>query len=279
LSVLSLLYYPEAVEALNPAEAGWRHYHDPDQGIVLFRNRFQDANDILGVYSATATRVKGHSGPDTNTFRLLGLGVPWVIGAGRTGQTAGQSNLFPAPDETKENGSQPEGTFLDYVVHADGSGYARGAGSCTGVIGHQRLFMASYAEEIGAAAAFLVADQSVNGRRWRINTPEFVEVEMQADGFLLKAPNGATLKATVVGLEKPLPIETGKLRYGGTTEDHNPGIHYEGKAYTHSRYIDVYCEGDITVVMTLQPKGRKHPAVQADGAGQVLVGSHLMQMP
>ncbi len=97
----SILYYPDTLEKQNPAEIGWLTYHDPDQGVVVTRNRFRDENDIVVTYNAKATRIQGHAGADINTFRIIGTGVPWVIGAGRTGLTAGQTNLFPGPGRNR----------------------------------------------------------------------------------------------------------------------------------------------------------------------------------
>lgn len=54
------------------------------------------------------------------------------------------------------------------------------------------------------------------------------------------------------------------MRYGGSTVRNNPGIRYRGKSYTHSKWLDVNCEGNIMVVMTLQKKGTMHPVVRFD---------------
>lgn len=196
-SMYSLLYYSPETKAINPQKAGWLNFHDKEQGIVIFRNQFNDANDIVATYTATAKRVRGHQGPDTNTFRLIGLGVPWIIGAGRTGQIAGQTNLFPSHSETAEKGDGQLGRLLDYQYHDNGSGFAFGAGSCMGVKGHKRYFAADYSAATGAEAVIIVSDSSLNGKRWRLSTPEFNKVDLPEDGFLIKAPNGSTLKGKV----------------------------------------------------------------------------------
>jgi len=258
----SILFYRTDVAAQNPERAGWRTYHDPDQGIALFRKSFQNSEDILFVYTATETRVRGHSGPDTNTFRLLGLGAPWIIGGGRTGQTAGQTNLFPAKAETPFKGTGKEGKMHFHHFDGNGGGYAQGSGSCMKVDGHLRFVAVDYSAETGAAGAFIVADSSQNGRRWRLVTPEFMEISTTDSTFLLTAPNGATLKGTVFGAPRPLQTETGTVRYGGDTQRLNFGIPYQGRLYESSKFLDIFCEGNITVVMTLQPKDAPHPAIE-----------------
>lgn len=277
----SLLTHQANQRAINPAEAGWLNYHDPEQGNALFRNRFQDHEDIVFAYTATATRVRGHNGPDTNTFRLIGLGTPWIIGGGRTGATAGQTNLFPIPAQTLEKGnSRSLGILSDHHFNLNGTGgWARGSGSQTGVTDHERFVAVNYDPATGAAGAFLVADQSTNGERLRICTPEFNKLEPQADGFILTAPNGATLRARVAPpFLDAFKIETQTLRYGGTTIRNNSGIRFQGERYPNSLAIDLYCQGDITVLFTLQPAGQPHPGLEWNAQdGRVKVGGRWIE--
>lgn len=265
-SMYSLLYYSADAGTVNPENVGWLNFHDREQGIVIFRNRFKDEGDIVATYTATAKRVRGHQGPDTNTFRLIGLGVPWIVGGGRTGEIAGQTNLFPAHSETEKKGNRQLGKLLDYQYHDDGSGFAFGEGSCMGVEDHKRYFMADYSGEAEVEAIIIVSDSSQNGRRWRLNTPEFNQVNILKDGFLIEAPNGSTLKGKVFTGQNTIKTDTGRVRYGGSTVRNNPGIRYHGNPYTHTSYLDINCEGNIIVVMTLQIKGKTHPQVAFDEA-------------
>ena len=279
LLLYSLLYYPVKEEAINPAQLGWLNYHDPEQGVVIFRNRFEDENDIVSLYTATSKRVKGHQGPDTNTFRVIGLGVPWIVGAGRTGEIAGQTNLFPARDQTPNKGNTDSLGILDKYEFFEGGkgGYAVGSGSSTYVNGHKRFYYTSYAAD-NTAAVIVVKDVSENGKRWRINTPEFNRIISSEDGFTLVAPNNASLKATILSNGKPLLMQTGQVRYGGSTVKNNPGIYYHGKGYTNNNWIDVTCDEEITVVFTLQPADKIHPKVKVQ-ANHILVDRLRIQVP
>ncbi|MFP4504153.1 MAG: hypothetical protein ACLFOZ_05555 [Cyclobacteriaceae bacterium] len=278
--IYSLLFYPEDTEAQNPAEIGWLTYHDPQQGIVISRNRFRDENDVVSTYNAKATRIRGHAGPDANTFRLIGEGVPWIIGGGRTGLTAGQSNLFPAKEATAERDDKGLGTLHDYqFLEEDPDAYAIGSGSAVGTQDHQRIHYTSFSEETDASAIVIVKERSANGRRWRINTPEFNTLTEHKDGFLLTAPNGASMQVKFLEPEAPLRIESGKVRYGGETDRHNSGIWYRGKGYAHSRYIDVYCEGDVYAVISLQPAAKTHPEVKQMSATKIRVGDKEISLP
>ena len=278
-SLYSILYYPEEQEALNPENMDWLTYSDPMQGIAVFRNRFQDENDIVAVYNTSATRVKGHSGPDVNTFRIIGLGAPLVVGAGRTGLVAGQTNLFPGPVTPEDKGNNSAGKFLSFESKEDGSGHACGKGSSTGVEEHIRCFLVDYSGKSGTEAVFVVADSSKNGRIWRLNTPEFNSITTDKEGFTITTPDGASLRGHVLQVKKPLNINTGKVRYGGETVRHNGGINYKGKKYKDNKWIDIENTGEITVVFTLQPKGKKHPTIRRSSSQkEIIIGEQKIEL-
>jgi hypothetical protein len=274
----SLLFYPDSVEARNPEEAGWLHYHDPEQGVAIFRNRFADESDIVFTLSATSRRVRGHQGPDTHTWRLLGLGVPWVIGGGRTNATHLQTNLYPSPAQTPLTSKQELGELLAHEFTPTG-GYTISAGSCLGVENHQRKAAVSYHPDHQAEAVFLMQERSDNGRRWRLQTPEFNEISILPDGYQLTAPNGSTLRVKVLAGVEEVAVETGLHRYGGETVRLNPGIRYQGEAYPNSRWIDIACEGELTLLISLQAAGKVHPEVQEVGGKGWRVGNKELFLP
>lgn len=253
--MLSICFYPWEIESMNPKTGTFLNYADDTQGVIFFRNTFKDENDIVACFNTSSHRIEGHSGPDNLTFRIIGLGSLWAVGAGRTGEVAGQTNLFPAGNWQEQKDQKIEGTLVDYHFEKDGGGYAIGTGSCLGVSDHQRKFTVDYSEKQGSSAVFVVEDTSENGRTWRLNTPEFNVVEPLSNGFLIKAPNGSSLKATVVGTNN-VSVTIGKVRYRGSTITHNT---FYGKKYSHNKTIDITCDGNIKVVMTLQPKGVPHP--------------------
>lgn len=270
-------YYPEGIQAENPASRGLLNYIEPAQGAVVFRNRFQDENDIVATFTTTSKRVRAHQSGDNLTFRILGLDNIWAIGAGRTGQYAGQTNLFPFDTISRKGNyiSGSIGKLLDYKFLPDGSGFAKGTGSCMGVEDHIRYFHADYSKKSGAEAVFVINDQSKNGKTWRLNTPEFNLVETTSDGFIITAPDGATLKATIFNGKVKRDIRTTTLRYGGDTREHVSGIGFKGKYYANTTAIDCKCDGNIIVVLTLQPKGREHPLVLIRGKKLLIGGSEI----
>ncbi len=255
---LILALCPAAIDSQIPGPE-YLNYVDTLVGVTLFRDRFQDENDIVACFNTSAKRFPGHKAPDNLTFRILGLGGVWAIGAGRTGSVAGQTNLFPGGDPEKQKQKNHESEFLGYSFD-QGVGFATGKGSCMGVTHHTRQFIADYSGKDGARAVFVVKDESENGKVWRLNTPGFNKVIVLKDGFLLTAPNGASMKTTVVG-EKKVDVSVNQVRYGGTTVANNTGIGFGSERYEHSKAIDISCDGNITVVMTLQPAGKVHPDV------------------
>lgn len=258
----NILWTPETIQPENPAKSGWLTYFDADQGMALFRNRFQDENDIVAGFTATAKRVRGHQGFDNLGFRILGLGSIWAVGAGRTGQVAGHTCLFPVTDIENHSGENSAvGKVLETRFDPDGSGRMKATGSCMGVANHVRTFQADYSKKTGADAVFIITDSSENGKIWRMNSPEFNELRINPDGFTLVSPDGAELKATVFTDAQKLEVTSSKVYYGGNTKDHNRGIAFRGKSYAWTNAIDCNTNGNITVVMTLQPKGKEHPKV------------------
>ncbi len=181
----AIAFYPDTVKPMNPAGGGWLNYYDPEQGVLLFRNRFLDENDVLGCFNATAQRPQGHQGPDNLTFRIIGLGSLWAVGAGRTARAEGQTNLFPVTNLQGFSANNKTGQMLNYTFFGNGSGVGMASGSCLNVVNHIRYFEADYSNP-DAVAVFIISDTSDNGKMWRLNTPEFNRFNYQPAGSCLR---------------------------------------------------------------------------------------------
>ncbi len=273
----NILWTPENIQSENPAKSGWLTFYDADQGLALFRNRFQDGNDIVAGFTATAKRMRGHQGYDNLGFRILGLGSIWAVGAGRTNQVAGQTCLFPLSNIANHSGEKGAvGKVIVTHFDNDGSGSMTATGSCMGVANHVRTFQAGYSKKSGAEAVFIITDRSENGKIWRMNSPEFNNLKMNPDGFTLVSPDGAELKAVVFTDAAQLKVTSSKIYYGGNTKVHNKGIEYHGKSYAWTNAIDCNTKGNITVALTLQPKGKTHPQVKQEN-GKIQAGEKLYE--
>ncbi len=253
--IYSLLFYRDDIQPRNPADVSGLTFTDPSHGIAIFRNRYKDEHDIVALVNAHARQPAGcHGGSDTNTFRILGLGGAFVTGSGRTRDPRGQTNLFPdTPSEEADSGL---GQLVESRFDEDGSGMAVTTGSCMGVDGHKRTFIADYSGQCGAPALFVNSDTSENGKVWRLNTPEFNEIDIRGNQFTLRSPNGASMQATVI-YPKSVTFRTGRFKRGGGV-----GYPYRGTAYMENKWIEFDCPGQACVVMTLQEG--EAPTVKVD---------------
>jgi hypothetical protein len=265
------LLYPMATPAQNPKDLAGLHYADRSQGVQIFRNAFTATDqDVVALVNAASRRPAGaHGGPDTNTFRILGLGGQFVVGGGRTGDPNGQSNLFPGKPGSKASGDL--GKLEQVETTPDGGGCAVLSGSCMGVTGHRRVFAVDYSGRAGVPAVFVNAETSANGRLWRLQTPEFNQVTSAGSTFTITSPNGATLVATVLQPAKPV-FRTGSHERPSLSKQ---ALGYHGKVYTNNSWIEFDCEGQVLVVMTLQAGKAAPPAVTGTGdaaAGELSIG-------
>ncbi|NJO70087.1 MAG: hypothetical protein HC830_13110 [Bacteroidetes bacterium] len=120
-------------------------------------------------------------------------------------------------------------------------------------------------------------DKSKNGKTWRLNTPEFNNVEITSDGFIIKGPDGASLKATFFNGKADKNITTTALRYGGDTQENVSGIGFHGRYYANTTAIDCKCNGNIIVVFSIQPKGKEHPDVVFRNKKLLVGGLEIVQ--
>ena len=275
----SIVFYDDKAEKLSPEKGGYLNYVDTIQGVAFFRNTFQDSLDIVASFNASSQRKRGHAGPDNLTFRIIGLGNIWAVGGGRTQNPRGQTNLFPASAGNEYTRPWPEGVWVEHAFSGDGSGYAIAGGSCLGVENHKRFFAADYSEDSGARAVFVVSDISDNGRIWRLHTPGFNRVEILDDGVLIHAPNHSSMRIFLPQVEKT-EINIDYIRYGGTTERHNPGVMFHQKAFYNNHLVSIKCDQNLLVVMTLADVGESHPPVKFDRqASRVLAGGKVIKVP
>lgn len=243
----SVLYYPVDVEPENPSKSLGMNYVDDSHGLVIFRNRFQDEDDIVAVVNAHARQPRGcHGGADTNTLRILGLGSVFATGSGRTQNAGGQTNLFLETPPSRGDGGL--GELVDWEFDASGGGHAVTRGSCMGVEDHVRRFVVDFSGECGAPALFVNSDASLNGRVWRLNTPEFNTITTDADSFTITSPVGSSMKVTVLE-PKGASFRTGSFERGANSDAPFP---YRGAPYRNNKWIEFDCDTRAAVLMTLQ---------------------------
>lgn len=267
-----LLVMPDDVEAENPRYTIGLSHHFPESGVVSFRNRYCDEMDIVTVVNAKSTPRRGHNAADTNALRLIGLGVPWIIGAGRTSSHEAQTGMRPSlPPEQFD--SHALGSIQRVQLRGGDGGYVRSSGSCIGVEHLEQMLHVDYSNRSGSPAVLVLALESENGEVYRLVTPEFNSCETRENGVRLCAPDGTSMLAQVLRSSRPDPsITMSRHRYGGSTVARNPGIQYQGVAYETVTAIDIACGSGLLMVLSLAEPSGRHPVATVDGR-RVTVGS------
>jgi len=268
-TIASILYYPgPAVAEQDPMKIPqWLALFKDSTGNGMFtwRNQYRDATDVVAQLYVKLRGNRGHSGPDALGFRILGLNNFWAVGGGRYGTKhkgadaylRSMNNLYPGdPDgPLKTNGGigRVVGTP---VVRPDGGGHlvAYAQMNNLGVANNKRWFVTSFTPETAARGAFVVLDSSDNGSVWQMCTLATHPITPQRDGFLITAPDGATLKGTIL-FPAGATVTTGKRPRGSNAGDvtENAFVHFPTQ------------NGTALVALTLAAKGQPHPPVTAQG--------------
>jgi hypothetical protein len=267
----------------NPGTVRDQLVADRDRGGFVFRNRWQDDEDIVASFWLDSNfRRGGWGSAEGGEFRIMGLGVDWAVrgmGWGNGGDYRSktiahprlyQNNVF-VPEGAK-NGTS--GVVVRSEVRADGSGFvtanldrlyqpARGT----------RCFAADYSGRSGAPALFGIADRlagSAGTNTWQLVTEKAHRVAVDGNSFTITAANGASLRGTVlVPAAAKIAVENKTLRHE---------INYHGghkRADYPRQVISVAGFEEFLVVLTLQQGAA--PAVKREG-DLIQVGGQTMRL-
>ena len=264
-ALFALLCYPFGDTALNPGVALSRVWRDDRAGVYFFRSEWDDADDGVAAITANREPVRGlDSFADAGSFRLIALGGRWAVQRQRDRAdletvSREKENVVVIPGTHGWLGgrvtqvlAQPDGSgaiTLDldavYTVAPTDGRQARLETTLDLGIRAQRVWAVDYSGVSGAPVLAVVVDRISGGpaRRWLLHTQER-DIKLRADGFDLRAANGATLHATVIAPAKPrLTVARGE--------------------WTDTVAIDG--DGDFFVVMTVQSEAA--PVLKCDGEG------------
>jgi PKD repeat protein len=288
-TVWSFLYYPVDGIASNPTLMTPVQTLHQDattgNGYYLFRNKYENATDLMAQMYLKFRGNKGHNGPDALTFRIIGNGAAWAVGGGRYGtkvSTAINQDVYMHlmntvyPNEplqakigtvgcttcsTNGNSGQLIGKPL---LKPDGSGHviARMDANNVWALNHKRWFVADYDSlKTHAKALYIVADSSQNGKYWQMITAVENTVTFNQDSFLITTSNGASMRGMVLYADGQTPVfETGTTVRGsafGTAPD--------------SKFITVLRQNaKFIVALTIIDAGKKHPTIQLTNGSSLL---------
>jgi hypothetical protein len=287
--------YPLDAKERNPVEVLPRVPVDRQLGGYVFRNRWQDGDDICATMFANLNSPGGSwAGFEAGDFRISGLGVDWAVrgrgngvGGDQGNETGGDFNKpflgyplvsWEAPPtffKAGQDGSAILSLNMDQVYYgmpkvAGGKTITGKSAMCTanppakdfGVKG-RRSFAADYSGAAGVPGLFVVADQITGAPKppiWQMVTDRSNTVTVAGNSFTLTAPHGATLRGTVIAPANAV-IATRAVAHG-----HEAYYHVHHGAVTFERTVIDVSGGDFfLVVLTLQ-KGQP-PPVTATGQG------------
>ncbi len=270
-TLYSILFHPgSSVAPADPLSLPeWRSgFDDRDgNGYFTFRNRYRDSGDMVAQLYAKLRGNKGHNGPDSVSFRILGAGNAWAIGGGRYGTGnvyySSQDTLYASdPDgPLKSNGNS--GAFIAGDFPQSGGGFvvASMTESNLGVAAHKRRFLAEYSGGSGVEAVYVIADSSDNGKYWQLVTTPGNAITATATGFDIAGVDGASLRATVVYGAGDHATKIGKRARGSS-------FSFGAQEYLENNYVHTQSsDGKHLVVLTVAKAGQTQPVVTASGQG------------
>ena len=275
--VFSYLYYPYFVKEKNPIDDFGLNFLDPAQGIVLFRNKFQDSTDIVALHNAKQRAPKHcHGGADVNGFRIWGLGGCWTTGAGRIGSlgSPGQTTILRYDPAEKVEKSSETGKLVKADFFKDGSGYSIIKGSSTLLPFHKRTFITDYSGESGSPGFFIICDSTIEGRLWRLNTVDVNTIARDDSTFIITAPNGNRMIGKILhGL--PYTARTGDFERGS-------GYIWNGNYHESNKWLDFQSSDDnYVLVLFLLEKGTPIPEVRYYEIGhkkRIIAGNRVVEI-
>jgi len=247
----------------NPERHLDRVWQDRKKGLFIFRNRWQDANDIVTVVDINANPVPGTGMPDgAGSFRLFGLGGRWAtIGYGRGREL---ENVVM----TDRMNSKGRGRLVEVTAEKDGSGSL--VFDLSDVYGApaRRAVLVDYSGRSGSEAVMVVADRLSSDGTWVMHT--FEEAQVEGGTFTLRAANGAVAKGTLLTPAAGVwEVARGQGRYSGADG--------QGEETPWINRLQSPRAREFVVVLTVDR--RATPPAQLDAAGQVRVGSATYRLP
>lgn len=283
--IYSILYYPEdsVMPEQNPDNVWGRIYADTTYGAYMFRSGYQDAdfsNQGSGFNTPSTDFVTqttlnlrpalgGHGGPDAMSLRLIGLGVPWAVGSGRSWTIPAQSSLMPYDPTTMGPGTLGVvpfgGEVLDsFLRPSTGDGYLimRQDTSDTGCSNHTRRLIVDYSGDAGAPALLITYDTTADSTAWwRLNTLYSNAVDTSVPGqFTLTSTDGHQLVGKVL-YPVGATIRTGEIGRGN-------GYSYKDLNFNSNKWVDFPAGGDghALIAMVVVPAGDPVPLISATGS-------------
>lgn len=288
----TLINYPLEMQPKHPSQVLPLVIQDSQKGGYIFRNRWQDENDIIAqIYLKSDPRRASWSYIGDGAFRIDGLGHSWAVKGGNyrhhaknrtldnvvqlsepiNGWLGGQTSYFQG--QTDGSGTVSinlNNAYLGKKKNKNGKGLpladlsARILHENTMDLGIQgmRAFAVDYSGAANVPALFVVVDKISGGKHksWQMIISKEHKISIQSNIFTVVAEDGATLRGTFI---VPANVEISKI---GPC----PFVYKNLKGELENEIIPlrgIQAQGgnNFFVVMTLQKSSP--PAVAVSGTG------------
>jgi HEAT repeat protein len=215
--------YPLDMKPEHPAKVMPLAWEARTFGYHCFRSGWQGRDEFISQVFAKASLIKGWNHPNAGTFRVFGLGRPWVAGSyDRVGFRLQEPCVLLPDDDTNEGAC---GRVAYLKTEADGSAvltvdladvYSRDARLYDGNllrwperfvasgISGLRAYAFDYSSAAGAPCLMVLVDQITGGRRreWLWPLPQGALARTKVDGNTFATDYGdASMKVTFVAPE------------------------------------------------------------------------------
>ncbi|MGK7946320.1 MAG: hypothetical protein AB4058_17815 [Microcystaceae cyanobacterium] len=206
-AIYALIGYPLNVEPINPGNYYQNVFVDQDTGLYVFRNQWQDKDDIVTSIYAKRKLVGGWSFPDLGSFRIWGLGQEWAK-AGISELNWDNENVVVIPQIEPWK----RGEVIRFDPHSNGSGVVSllshlirvKDGDSIVTTSWLRSYGVDYSGSSGSSGLFVIVDHFLDDgaakpfqdKTWLMQTEG--EVSIKDNTFLIQGSNGATLKGTFI---------------------------------------------------------------------------------
>ena len=291
----AFLHYPLDAKAEEPGKVMPLQWQAPTFGFECFRNGWNGADDFVGQVFAKASLVKGWNHPEAGTFRLYGLGHPWVVGSyDRVGFRDQEPCVLLPLDETEIGGC---GRYTHRQVWPDGSGavtidlhdvYASNKSQLTdsnllrlpdgfvdaGIRG-LRAVAFDYSGKSGAPCLFVLVDQIAGGKerwwQWTLDQAGISRTKATPNGFTIDYGDASLVATFITPASPKVEVLSENVRLGDIGNKHGS---YEGPLHR----VKVAGKESFYLVATIQKKDA--PAVKVEATGldaKVTVGGQTVR--
>jgi hypothetical protein len=282
----SLLYYPSDIPAAVPEGLLPKTVVDNRNGLIIFRNRYRDADDtVFGAY-AKAYKGGGHQHEDAGSWRLMSHGHLWAMAGGqaKTGPES-QCALIKNPGNAHElptKGKHKTGQ-VSYITRSDDGETASVDLRITGCYEARlvdRKFALDFSGRSGAdvllACLDTVWDHQDADWAWTLSFDQALRPELGDSWFKLHAHDGTSLLARWISPQGvSLSLNPGQPTERTFANGHT--IHYPAVPAIMARHrgtkFDYFC------IMTIT-RGT-HPECHIEGQGGdavVRVGPRVVRL-